>query len=328
VCLARHGTESTTLKRQLCKIAAELDETSEQWRDLVEALSEIHHPATLVVYARLFAHPAVEVRKQAALSACRAGQRELVPLLLRLLADREVAHEARHALREYGARILGTLADVMKDPTEDVEIRRNIPRVLAHAPHQATVDILIEGMFDRDAVLADRAIRAGSKLRLLDASLRFDQSRIGARICSECDETLWYERALACLYPESQSGDRLARLLTDKIEHGKDTVFRLLVLILPPNTVLPSWSALRKQDRLKRANVAEYFDNVLPAGLRERVLALVEPRVAPSRELWDRRGILEALLKNPEPELRECAAGAIGREEPSAVSTEKAVGAK
>jgi ATP:ADP antiporter, AAA family len=313
VCLARQGIDSNTLQKHLSAIAAELDDTSEHWKDFIDALGEIHHPAAVEWYMRLLSHPIAEVRKQAASSAGRAGQRELVPFLVRLLGDPEVAREARRALREYGPRILGTLADVSKDPCEDVEIRRNVPRVLAYVPHQATVEILLEGMFDYDPVVVDRSIRALSKLRLIDTSLRFDLEKITARVREECEKALWCQRALACLYPGGQSADLLARLLKDKIEHGKDNVFRLLALILPPTTVHVSFLALGKEDRLKKANVAEYLDNVLPPNLKKWVLPLVEPQAAPPTEQRDRRETLQVLLGSPEPALRECTASAIAR---------------
>jgi ATP:ADP antiporter, AAA family len=313
VCLVRQGIDSNSLRKHLSVVAAELGDRSERWKDFLEALSEIRHPAAVELYTQLFNHPAAEVRRQAALSAGRAGQRELVPLLVRSLADPEVNRDARWALQEYGPRILGTLADVMKDPGEDVEVRRSIPRVLAYVPHQASLEILLEGLFDYDAVVADRSLRALSKLRLIDANLRFDGEKISMRIRDECEKTLWFERALALLYPDGGSTDLLAQLLNEKIERGKDNVFRLLALRLPANTVHLSFLALRQQDRLKKANVAEYLDNVLPANLRKWVLALVEPHAEGLKEQQDRRQILEVLLKSAESHVRECTADAVAR---------------
>lgn len=313
VWLARQEIDSNTLRKHLSAIADGLNDTPEQWKDFIETLGKIHHPATVEFYVRLLSHPTVEVRKQAALSAGRGRKRELVPFLVCLLGDPAVAREARRALREYGPRILGTLADVMKDPHEDVEIRRNIPRVLAYVPHQETVDILLEGLLDCHPEVADRSIRALNKLRLSDTSLRFDQEKISACIHDQGEKALWCQRALACLYPEGQNADPLARLLRDKIEHGKDNVFRLLALILPTTTVHAAFLVLRQENRLKKANVAEYLDNVLPTELKNWVLPLVEPQSGGSSEPQDRREILEALLKSPDLAIRECTAGAIAR---------------
>ena len=313
VCLARQGMATETLQKHLHAVTAEL-KTSENWNDFFQALSEIRHPAMVELHKCMLDHPVAAVRRQAVLSAGRAGQRELVPVLVRLLGDSEVAGEARRALRDFGPRVLGTLADVMKDPSENVEVRRNIPRVLAYVPHQATVEILLEGLFDYDAVVADRSLHALSKLRLVDSTLRFDPEKIRTRIRDEGEKALWYRRALACLYPpEGQSADLLARLLSERTEQAEDHVFRLLALILPPATLHVSFLVLRRDDRLKKANVAEYLDNVLPPNLKKWVLPLIEPKADVFGGKQDRGEVLEALLKSPEILLRECMADAIAR---------------
>lgn len=311
VCLARQEMDPILLRKHLSAIADQLNDESEPWIDFLGALGEIHHPATAEFYMRVLSHPSAEVRKRAASSAGRGKQRELVPFLVRLLRDPAVAREARRALREYGPRILGSLADVMKDSQEDVEVRRNIPRVLARVPRQEAVDVLLEGLLDDDSVVAGQSLRALKKLRLVDTSLRFDHAKISARIHDEGKEAVWFARAFACLYPAGQSSDLLAQRLRDKIEHGKEIVFGLLALILPPTTVRGALLALKQEDRLKRANVAEYLDNVLPADLKQVVVPLVEPQSGSEKP--DRREILKALLQSPEPALRECTADAIAR---------------
>ena len=312
VCLARQGVAAERWQEHLHSITAEL-KTCDEWSDFFQALGEIQNPATAGLYMRLFDHPDPAVRKQAALSAGRAGHRELVPALVRLLGDPEVASEARRALRAVGPRILGTLADVMKDPSENIEVRRSIPRILAYVPHQEAVETLLDGLFDYDSVVADRSLRALSKLRLVDSTLRFDPERVHRRIRDEGEQALWYRRAFTCLYPEGQSADLLARLLRERIDRATDHVFRLLALILPPTTVHVSFLVLGRDDRTKKASVVEYLDNVLPSNLKNWVLPLIELKAAAPGEGPDRGEVLEALLKSSELALRECAAAAITR---------------
>jgi hypothetical protein len=115
------------------------------------------------------------------------------------------------------------------------------------------------------------------------------------------------------LYPQGQSADLLSRLLDDRIENGKDHVFRLLALILPPATLHISFLVLGREDRSRKANVAEYLDNVLPLNLKKWVLPLVEPKAGTTGGQTDRREILRVLLRSSEPALRECAADAVAR---------------
>ena len=313
VCLARQEMDPNTLRKHLSVFIDNLNDTPEQWNDFIVALGKIHHPTVVEFYVRLLTHPSAEVRKQATFSAGRGGKRELVPFLVRLLGDPAVTREARRALREYGPRVLGTLADVMKDPQEDIEIRRNIPRILAHVPQQETVDILLASLPDCHPEVVDRCIRALNKLRLSDTSFRFNREKVDACIHDQGERALWCQRALTSLYPEDQSADRLAQLLRDKIEYGRDNVFRLLALILPAATLHAAYQVLKQEDRLKKADVAEYLDNVLPTDLKNWVLPLVEPKTRAPCEPQDRREILEQLLKSPDPAIRECTAGAIAR---------------
>lgn len=315
VCLARQldGGEPERLKEYLASITAGLDEKSEEWKDVAEAMGEIRHPAAVDLHLRLLRHPSAAVKKQAILSAGRAGHRELVPFLVPVLADREYGGEARQALREYGPRILGTLADILKDPLENIEIRRNIPLVLAYIPYQTTVDLLLDSLFDYDGLLRYRATRALGKLRVIDPDLHFDLEKVSMRVREECEKTIWYQQALTCLYLQGDSPDLLAQLLKDKIYNGKERVFRLLALMLPPTAACASFLALAEDDRLKKASVAEYLDNVLPGKLRQHVLPLVEPKPGLFKAKRDIRKILEAFLKSPDEILRDCTADAISK---------------
>ena len=305
--------EKGTVKQFLDHIVAELDVAAKEWKDVAEALGEVAHPAAVDLHLRLLQHPDPAVKKQAILSAGPSGHRELVPFLVPLLADRQWAADARLALCDYGPRILGTLADHLKDPSEAIEVRRNIPLVLAYIPQQESVDLLLDGLFDFDALLRYRAIRALGKLRLIDPELRFDSARLSLRIQEECETTLWYEQARASLYPKDESPDLLAQLLKDKFGRGRERVFRLLALLLPASAACASFQAMLEDDRLKIATATELFDNVLPKGLKEWVLPLIEPKAGAGKPKQGVRTILEACLKNPDEILRECAVNAIAK---------------
>jgi AAA family ATP:ADP antiporter len=309
---AASGAEKGTVKRALEEITAGLEPDSKQWKDMAEALGDISHPEAVDLHLRLLRHPDPAVKKQAILSAGRAGHRELVQFLVPLLVDSQWAPDTRVALREYGPRILLTLADTFKDPLEDLEVRRSIPLVLAYIPQQASADILLDGLFDVDGLLRYRTIRALGKLRLLDPNLKFDQAKVGLRIREDCQTILWFQQAMAKLYPKDGSNDLLLQLFKDKISRGKDRVFRLLALRLPPAAAIGSLLALAQGDRVTKAAVAEYLDNVLPGKVKGVVLAVIEGKVKPSIQTV--RQILEVCLRHPDPILRECAAAAMGKD--------------
>lgn len=315
VCVARDSSEQAaqTLRDELADITKPLSEKSEEWKYVAEALGEIRHPATIELHIRLLKHPSLRVRKAALRSAARAGQRELVPFLVRMLADRDVGSEARRALQEWGPRILGTLADILKDPREDFEIRRNIPLVLAYIPGQGSVDLLVECLFDDDGLMRYRAIRALGKLRAIDPGLRVDSEKVGLRLREECNKTVRYQQALARLYPLRDLGDLLALLLRDKANYGRERVFRLLGLTLPQKVVYACFQAVREEDPLRKAQAVEYLDNVLPDYLRESMLPLIEEKKRDEKETPDVRAILDTFMKSSDPILRDCVADAVAK---------------
>lgn len=306
------GVERGAVKRALEEVTAGLAPDSKLWKDVAEALGDIVQPEAVDLHLRLLRHPDAAIKKQAIFSAGRAGHRELVQFLAPLLVDPQWAPDARIALREYGPRILGTLADIFKDPSEDLEIRRNIPLVLAYIPRQTTAEILLDGLFDQDSLLRYRTIRALGKLRLLDPNLKYDQAKVDLRICEDCETVLWVHQAMAKLYPEDGSNDLLLQLFKDKISRGKDRVFRLLALCLPPASAIGSLLAMAQGDRLTKAAVAEYLDNVLSGKVKGSVLAVIEGKVKRSSQTVSQ--ILEACLRNPDPILRDCAVAAIAKD--------------
>jgi len=326
VALARQqtGPPPGTIKRALDQMTAELGPDAREWEEVGEALGDIPHPEAAELHLRLLHQPDPSLKKAAILSAGRAGRRELVPFLVPLLRDLRWGADVRLCLREYGPRILGTLADVFKDPSEDIEIRRSIPLVLAYLPQQESVNILLDGLFDYDGLLRYRAIRALGKLRLLDPELRFDRQKVGLLLREESEDTMWCRQALVTLYPGGDSQDLLEQLLKDKISRGKDRVFRLLALLLPPTAAISALLAMAEDDRLKRAAVTEFLDNVLPGKLRDYVLPVIEPKAKLLRTTLTVRQILEACLRNPDPILRECTAEAIEKNRWPEFTTAKA----
>jgi AAA family ATP:ADP antiporter len=302
-----------TIRKALDRIAAELQPDSPAWVEVAEALGDIPSVEAAGLHLRLLQHSDPVVKKTAIRSAGRAGHRELVSFLIPLLSDPHWSSDVRLCLREYGTRIIGTLADRLRDPAEDIDVRRSIPLVLAYFPQQESVDVLLDGLFDYDGLFRYRTIRSLGKLRMLDPDLQFDREKVSLRLREESESTIWYGQALAALYPKGGSNDLLEKLLKDKISRGKDRVFRLLALLLPPTTAISALLAMAEDDRVKRAAVAEFLDDALPARLRDLVLPVIEPKAHVRRPTGTEEQILEVCLRSPDQVLRECAAEAAAR---------------
>jgi AAA family ATP:ADP antiporter len=303
------GQEIQKARDYLRTAIGSLEEDSDDWVHVASALADIHHPAAVGLHMRLMAHSNRAVRKKAILSAGRAGHRELVPVLVRLLASRESSSAARVALQEFGERIVGTLGDIFSDPFEDVEVRRQIPLVLAHIPNQRTVDILMGALPEEDGLLSFRTIRALNHMRISGRDLRFDETVITRRIQAESEKTLWYEHALFALYDNRKSTDLLEQLLREKIHQGRERVFRLLGLLLPPAVAHAAYRAILEKDHSRRANAIEYLDNVLPVPLKKWVMPLLETKKPVFKASMS--AILEAFRQSKDPVIRDCTLDAI-----------------
>src|ERR1700757_1959150 len=74
--------------------------------------------------------PDVLVAREAIRSVGKLRKRRLVPDLLDLLANHELAAEAAQALSQFGDAIVGSLQDHFADPSVPTVARREIPAIL------------------------------------------------------------------------------------------------------------------------------------------------------------------------------------------------------
>ena len=84
--------------------------------------------------------PQREVALEAIKSAGRLGADDymFVPPLVSLLRNRLLKASARQVLVGYGEGVIDTLAYFLRDPDEDIWVRRHIPSTLAQIPSQKT----------------------------------------------------------------------------------------------------------------------------------------------------------------------------------------------
>ena len=85
--------------------------------------------------------PQREVALEAIKSAGRLGGDDyiFVPPLVSLLRNRLLKASARQVLVGYGEGVVDTLAYFLRDPDEDIWVRRHIPSTLAQIPSQKTM---------------------------------------------------------------------------------------------------------------------------------------------------------------------------------------------
>ena len=88
-----------------------------------------------------------------------------VPTLVSLLRNRRLKGRARAALVGYGEPVVDSLAFFLRDPEEDIWVRRHIPGTLAQIPSQKTIDVLVAALDERDGFIRYKVVSALERLR-------------------------------------------------------------------------------------------------------------------------------------------------------------------
>ena len=136
-------------------------------RDVAAAVRHIADPRFRRLLIPLLYDPSPEVADEAMESVQAAGTTDFVfvPTLVALLRNRRLKARAREVLVSYGEPVVDVLAHFMRDPEEDIWVRRHIPATLAQMPSQKSVDVLAAALSEPDGFLRYKVIAALDRLR-------------------------------------------------------------------------------------------------------------------------------------------------------------------
>jgi AAA family ATP:ADP antiporter len=219
------------------------------------------------------------VASAACRSAGRTGDRLCFEQIVQRLADQPVRGTAIESLALYGARVCGSLGDVLTDASAPVAVRRQIPRVLRLIHDQRSVEALMTSINCEDSRVRAAVLRALNRLREAAPQLQFPAPLIGQRI---------QERAAMCLRlhaltiplraaarPRTASA-LLVRTLETRIHEGREAVFRLLGLRYSPGEIYNTWLALQSGNADRVIAASDYLDSILDRDLKRAVMPLLE----------------------------------------------------
>ena len=222
----------------------------------------------------------LDVAREAIRSAGSMGPVNMlfVPSLVALLGHRVLKPAARAVLVSYGDGVLDALAYFLKDPDEDIWVRRHIPATLALLPRQRSMNVLLEALDDRDGFLRYKVVVAIEKLQRDHPELILPRGSVEALVLKESSR---YYDYLTLRYnvvqrdPHAQPS-LLVRALEDKLERTLDRIYRLLGLIYPWKDVAAARYTIEHHDGRTRAGAIEYMDNLLGGAVRKRVMPIIE----------------------------------------------------
>lgn len=243
-------------------------------------LGHIKNPAFRGLLLPLVSDLDLNVARTALLSARPLGPNDalFLPKLIALLGHRELKPVAREVLASYGHYFLDALEFFLKDPDEDLWVRRHIPGTLGSIPTQRSVDILYDALGESDGFLRFKIITAIERLRREHPSLMFRLQPLEQLLLKETSRFYTY---LTLRYNIEQndsnaSGTLILRALNDKLERTLDRIYRLLGLIYPWKDIDAVRRFIALGDRRARAGALEYLDNLLTGVMRKRVIPILE----------------------------------------------------
>ena len=197
---------------------------------------------------------------------------------IQLIGWDEVSTAARNYLKKGGASPVGQLTDALLDADVEFGIRRRIPRVLAHAGGQRSVDGLLLALRDSRFEVRFQCGRALDYLHGDEPGLDISAAAVYGSVERElsASKEIWRSWRVLDKRESSDSFSFLDDVLRERADHRLEHVFGLLSLVLPREPLIAAFRGLHSEDRTFRALALEYLETLLPASLRERLGFVLE----------------------------------------------------
>jgi AAA family ATP:ADP antiporter len=250
-------------------------------RGLAVGLGRRAHPSPLLRMrlADLLHDPDADVRREALAAGAASGARDLVPVMLPLLASPATRTAARAALARFGNRIVGALGDALGDAALPIAVRRELPAVLADIGSQEAANELLR-VPNVDPILRFAALRAQNRIRARSPHIVFPRPAVHRALSAEVETFLRMHLHLEVWEHEAPSRSRklLLMALQERRDAAFERIFRRLGLLYPAEEIFLGYRALADPARRTRAQAIEYLDSVLlPEDRRLLVPILDEP---------------------------------------------------
>ncbi|HVS66760.1 MAG TPA: Npt1/Npt2 family nucleotide transporter, partial [Thermoanaerobaculia bacterium] len=300
-CLAAHGEEEShrLADRGLEQLMGDDDPLVRA--EAATAISQVPEPRLQQRLVRLLYDSDTRVVRSAIEAVRHRAQRDGMnplfgPILISLLRDRRLKHDAREALAVFGRGVIPSLSHFLREPNEQIWVRRALPKTLARFGGREAIDALLECLADaRDPMLRRKVIEALIRCE----GTRLEDPRVHRVVVEECSLYACALLRLLALTPRSDfelrgpwwrwrtaSPPLLHRLLDERrVDHLKN-VLSLLALGVDRSGIERAAEQLFGDDPGQRMRAIEFLDNVLPETLRPMIMTLIDD--VPSRERIER----------------------------------------
>jgi ATP/ADP translocase len=196
-----------------------------------------------------------------------------IPELARLLARDLLLDKVVTAFTTIGEPAVPQLARLLRDESTDFVIRRRVPRVLSRLGGPDADDALLDALSSNRFEIRYRAAIA-LVYRRRDGrprSQRDEKPIVWEAIRSEVSRgrPVWEIQKL--LDGEPDENDLVTKRIGIRGELSLEHTFRLLSLVLEPEVVRAAFHGIVLDNEQLKSFALEYLEQVLPAGIRERL---------------------------------------------------------
>lgn len=297
-CLADQGDEVDAARAETALLSLLSDADPVARGEAAKALSEIDEPRFQELVVQLLYDADVQVVKEAIAAVrrrvSRSGNEPLyVPILISLLRDRRLKHDAREALVACGEEVIPALAHFMNDPNEMPWVRRGLPKTIARMATPSARAALVGSLGASDPFLRGKVIESLGAM----GDVRGAAEEIERQLAEECRKyyvcfvdllSLGSRRELRLVGPMVRwtAGYRpslLEELLANRMGNHLRNVFGLLALVAPRQEIWGAYFRLLGDRAALRNHALEYLDNILTGSVRRPLLAVIDDVVLDER---------------------------------------------
>jgi AAA family ATP:ADP antiporter len=247
----------------------------------------------------------------------------LTEALLAALARPEIADEAGDALAQIGNTVVPEIARRLRDESESLDVRRELPTVLVRIGTPQAEQVLIESLLHADTTLRHRVIASLNKLSTVHPDVRIDSNTIEVLLAAEIAGHYRSYQVLGPLQRQLKQDDPVLQAMRHSMEQELERIFRLMNLLYTQEGLHDAYVGLRAPNPAIRANALEFLDNVLKPELRPLLVPLLDSHVSIEEriQIADRlvgapvetaEQAIETLLASEDSWLRSCAVYAVG----------------
>jgi AAA family ATP:ADP antiporter len=197
-----------------------------------------------------------------------------VAQMIDLLAWDDVLPAARTALEQLAPAHLGMMIDALLDPETDFVLRRRLPRILGTVATERSVRGLIDGLDDSRFEVRYHCSRAIERILTKNPGLSIDRARIIGVIERELSVPPQRWRGYRLLDRPEPEPAGVREPSEDQSRH-LEHIFQLLSTIVGRQPLDAAVQGVRSPHTGVRGLALEYFDQVLPPAVLERLLELI-----------------------------------------------------